>query len=192
MGNFMQLNSIYSRFTAVKQRSLEVFLGIALLTICSQIIIPIKPIFISMQTIAVMFIGLTYDKISGPLTISSYVTLGAFGVPLFGEFSSGFSVLSGTTGGYLIGFVPAVCVMTSLKNKIFIHNKLLNQISLCLIGNIIIIGLGYLWLSTIIGFSASFQGGVLPFIIPGMVKSLILIGLTNIVYSNNFKNWHEK
>lgn len=56
----MQLSTI--SFPTVKQRTLEVFLGVALLAICSQIIIPMKPIFISLQTVAVMFIGLTYNK----------------------------------------------------------------------------------------------------------------------------------
>ncbi|MFY9590048.1 biotin transporter BioY [Rickettsia endosymbiont of Halotydeus destructor] len=175
----MQLNSISAPLT--KKRVIEIFLGVALLAICSQIIIPIKPIFISLQTVAVMFIGLTYNRISGALAILSFITLGAIGMPIFGEFSNGLRILVGPTGGYLAGFLIAVYTMASLKDKIFIHNRLLNQLSLCLIGNIIIMSLGWLWLSTLIGASAALYGGVLPFIIPGIIKSLLLIGLINIV-----------
>ncbi|KDO02654.1 Biotin ECF transporter S component BioY2 [Rickettsia tamurae subsp. buchneri] len=148
----------------------------ALLTICSQIVTPMKPIFISLQTVAVMFIGLTltYNKTTASLTILSYITLGAMGIPVFGEFSSGLRILFGPTAGYLAGFVIAVYIMTSLEDKIFTSNKWLNQVSLCLIGNIIIMSFGWMWLSKLLGPSGAFYGGVLPFIIPGIIKSVLI------------------
>ncbi|WP_392506521.1 biotin transporter BioY [Rickettsia sp. 2024-CO-Wats] len=175
----MQLNSISLPLTT--RQAIEIVLGIALLTICSQIVIPIKPIFISLQTVAVIFIGLTYNKTTAPLIILSFITLGVMGIPVFGRFSSGLRILFGPTGGYLAGFVIAVYVMASLKDKIFTSNKWLNQISLCLIGNIIIMSLGWMWLSTLLGASGAFYGGVLPFIIPGIIKSVLLIGLIHAV-----------
>jgi len=175
----MQLNSVF--LPIVKRQAIEVALGVALLAICSQIIIPMKPIFISLQTVAVMFIGLTYNKITAPLTILSYITFGIAGVPVFGAFSSGLQVLFGPTAGYFAGFLIAVYVMASLKEKIFITNKLWNQVTLCLIGNVIIMSLGWMWLTKFLGASGAFYGGVLPFIIPGIIKSFLLIGLINVV-----------
>ncbi|WP_342272631.1 biotin transporter BioY [Candidatus Tisiphia endosymbiont of Parasteatoda lunata] len=175
----MQLNLISP--SLVKGQAIEIVLGVALLAICSQIIIPMKPVFISLQTVAVLFIGLTYNKNTAFLAVLSYITLGIVGVPIFGQFSSGLRILQGTTGGYLVGFVIAVYAMVSLKDKIFTSNKWLNQISLCLIGNIIIMSLGWMWLSKFLGASGAFYGGVLPFIIPGMIKSLLLVGLMNVV-----------
>ncbi|MFA1688678.1 biotin transporter BioY [Candidatus Rickettsia barbariae] len=175
----MQLNSISLPLTT--RQAIEIVLGVALLTICSQIVIPIKPIFISLQTVAVIFIGLTYNKTTAPLTILSFITLGVMGIPVFGEFSSGLRILFDPTGRYLAGFVIAVYVMASLKDKIFTSNQWLNQISLYLIGNIIIISLGWMWLSTLLGANGAFYGGVLPFIIPGIIKSVLLIGLINAV-----------
>ncbi|WP_347938802.1 biotin transporter BioY [Rickettsia oklahomensis] len=178
----MQLNLI--SLPLIKRQAMEIVLGVALLAICSQIIIPIKPIFISLQTVAVMFIGLTYNKTTGPLTILSFITLGVMGIPVFGGFSSGLRVLLGPTGGYLAGFLIAGYVMASLKDKIFTSNKWLNQISLCLIGNIIIMSSGWMWLFKFLGVSGAFYGGVLPFIIPGIIKSFLLIGLINLVKPN--------
>lgn len=175
----MQLNS--NSFPLVKQRTLEVFLGVLLLAICAQITIPFKPIPVTLQTIAVLFIGLTYDKITAPLTMLCYITIGAMGVPVMMNFSGGLAKLTGPTAGYLAGFLIAVYVMVSLKDKIFTSNKLLNQITLCLIGNIIIMSLGWLWLSKFLGVSRAFYGAVLPFIIPGIIKSGLLIGLINVV-----------
>ncbi|AFC71193.1 biotin transporter BioY [Rickettsia australis] len=175
----MQLNSISLPLT--KRQAIKIVLGVALLTICSQIVIPFKPVPITLQTVAVLFIGLTYNKVSGTLAVLSFVTLGAAGVPIFGQFSSGLPILLGITGGYLAGFIVAVYIMASLKDKIFTSNKLLNQITLCLIGNMIIMGLGWLWLSKFLGLKEAFYSGVLFFIIPGIIKSGLLIGLTNVV-----------
>ncbi|AFB21084.1 biotin transporter BioY [Rickettsia canadensis] len=186
----MQLNLISLPF--IQRQAIEIVLGVALLAICSQIIIPIKPIFISLQTVAVMFIGLTYNKTTAPLTILSFITLGVIGIPVFGKFSSGLQTLFGPTGGYLVGFLLAVYVMARLKDKIFTSNKCLNQISLCLIGNIIIMSFGWVWLSKFLGASAAFYGGVLPFIIPGIIKSVLLIGLINVVKSNKLGSNRNK
>ncbi|CAK6889029.1 hypothetical protein DK2RH_06605 [Rickettsia helvetica] len=38
-----------------------------------------------------------------------------------------------------------------------------------------------MWLSKFLGPSGAFYGGVLPFIIPGIIKSVLLIGLINAV-----------
>ncbi|MCZ6901616.1 MAG: biotin transporter BioY [Rickettsia endosymbiont of Ixodes persulcatus] len=186
----MQLNSI--SLPLIKGQAIEIVLGVALLAICSQIIIPIKPIFISLQTVAVMFIGLTYNKTTAPLTILSFITLGVMGIPVFGEFSSGLRILFGPTGGYLAGFLLAIYVMASLKDKIFTSNKWLNQISLCLISNIIIMSFGWMWLSKFLGTSGAFYGGVLPFIIPGIIKSVLLIGLIDVVKPNTLGSNRNK
>lgn len=50
-----------------------------------------------------------------------------------------------------------------------------------MIGNIIIMSFGWMWLSKFLGPSSAFYGGVLPFIIPGIIKSVLLIGLINAV-----------
>lgn len=175
----MQLSSI--SFPLLKRQTIEIALGIALLAICSHITIPLKPIPVTLQTVAVMFIGLTYNKATAPLAILSYIALGIMGVPIFAKISSDSLILFGPAFGYLVGFLIAVYVMASLKDKIFTFNKWLNQITLCLIGNIIIMSLGWMWLSKLIGASGAFYGGVLPFIIPGIIKSALLIGLINVV-----------
>ncbi len=170
-----QLSSI--SFLIVKRQTIEIALGVALLAICSHITIPLKPIPITLQSMAVLFIGLTYNNTTAPLTIFSYITLGMMGVPIFAKISQDALILLGPTFGYLVGFLIAVYVMASLKDKIFTSNKWLNQISLCLIGNIIIMSLGWMWLSKFLGSSGAFYGGVLPFIIPDIIKSALLIGL---------------
>ncbi|WP_375327401.1 biotin transporter BioY [Candidatus Tisiphia endosymbiont of Nemotelus uliginosus] len=159
---------------------LEIFFGVSLLAICAQITIPLTPVPITMQTVAVLFIGLVYNKVNAPLTVLAYLILGSIGVPIFSQFSGGMIGIIGPRGGYLVGFLIAVYVMTLLKGTI-VNNKLIEQLCLCLIGNVIIMGLGYLWLAKFLGITQAFYAGVLPFIIPGIIKSILLIGLIRIV-----------
>ncbi|XVN43367.1 MAG: biotin transporter BioY [Candidatus Rickettsia vulgarisii] len=175
----MSLNIASLKISASK--ILEIILGVSLLAICSQVSIPLNPIPITLQTVAVLFIGLTYDRVNAISSVIAYITLGCAGIPVFTNYGFGISKITGPSGGYIIGFIAAVYAMSLLKSKIFNSNKILDNILLCLIGSSIIMGLGYLWLAGFIGFKQSFVLGVLPFIIPGIVKSLLLVGLLRAV-----------
>jgi biotin transport system substrate-specific component len=164
----------------VKHRILEIFFCVSLLAICSQISISLSPVPITLQTVAALFIGLFYNKTSATLSVLSYLTLGAMGLPIFANFSFGVMALIGPRGGYLIGFLLAVYIMSILKNKLF-NNKIFDQIFLCIIGNIVIMALGFLWLASFIGTSKALEFGVLPFIVPGIIKSVLLIAFIRIV-----------
>lgn len=174
----MSLNIASLKIAAPK--ILEIFLGVSLLAICSQITIPLEPVPITLQTVAVMFIGLTYNRINAVSSILCYLTLGCLGIPIFKNFSFGINTIIGPTGGYLVGFLIAVYVMSKIK-EFRANNYILNNIFLCLVGNVIIMGLGYLWLAQFIGVSQAFMVGVLPFIIPGIIKSLLLVGFIRAV-----------
>ena len=76
----------------------------AMISICSWISIPASIPF-TLQTMGVFTtVGLLGGK-RGTLTILTYILLGAIGVPVFAGLTGGVSVLLGTTGGYIIGFL---------------------------------------------------------------------------------------
>ena len=62
---------------------LLVGIGIGLLTIASKISIPFYPIPMTLQTMFVLLIGLTYGPKLATLTIISYLALGVYGIPVF-------------------------------------------------------------------------------------------------------------
>ena len=49
-----------------------------------------------------------------------------------------------------------------------------NYVFLCLLGTGIVFSLGVAWLSYLIGFEKALMSGVLPFILPGLVKAGLL------------------
>jgi biotin transport system substrate-specific component len=59
---------------------------------------------ITLQTFGVMLAGCVLGPVRGFLAVSLYLLLGALGLPVFAEHSSGLAVFSGPSAGYLIAF----------------------------------------------------------------------------------------
>ena len=92
-----------------------VFFGIVVLFGCSQISIPLHLVPITLQTLGVIFIILTYDTKKAVQTMLTYVLLGSIGFPVFSGYSGGIDVIFGATGGYIFGFVLAPLVVIPFK-----------------------------------------------------------------------------
>ena len=57
--------------------------GSALITLCTQISLPLFPVPMTLQTFAVFLIGLTYGWRLGGITVALYLLEGALGLPVF-------------------------------------------------------------------------------------------------------------
>ena len=93
-----------------KQTTLSiVFTGLfaAIIAVLSQIAIPLPTnVPITLQTFAVAMAGYFLGWKWGTLSTVVYVLLGAVGVPVFANWSGGFGVIAGFTGGFIYGFIP--------------------------------------------------------------------------------------
>ena len=100
------------------------FTGIcsALLAVCSWISVPTLVPF-TFQTFGIFCTLELLGGKKGFFAILVYLLLGAIGMPVFAEFSSGLSVILGTTGGYLIGFL-FMAMIYYFSEKIILHEKL--------------------------------------------------------------------
>ena len=86
----------------------------AMISICSWISIPASIPF-TLQTMGVFTtVGLLGGK-RGTLTVLTYILLGAIGIPVFAGLTGGVSVLLGTTGGYIIGFLLSALLMWGIE-----------------------------------------------------------------------------
>jgi biotin transport system substrate-specific component len=154
--------------------------GTALLTLSAKIQVPFYPVPMTMQTFAVLVIGIAYGWRLGAATLLLYLAEGAVGLPVFAgtpEKGIGLAYMMGGTGGYLVGFVLAAAVCGWLAERGWDRNAVTTALAM-LIGNIIIYIPGLLWLGAVFGWDKPIlQWGLTPFLL-GDVAKLVLAAAT--------------
>jgi biotin transport system substrate-specific component len=88
----------------------------AFIAVCS--IVPGVPgpagVPFTLQTFAVVLAGLVLGARRGLAAVALYLLVGLAGVPVFADHAAGLAVLTGPTGGYLVGFLAAATVAGAL------------------------------------------------------------------------------
>lgn len=145
----------------------------ALLAIISplQIIVPFSPVPITLQVIGITLAATILGSRLGTLSVVMYILLGIVGLPVFAGFTSGIPKLIGPTGGFITGFILSAFIMgklIELKKDVHIFYMFFINI----IGLIIVYSIGAIQLSIVYTHSISkaLAAGVIPFIIPDLIK----------------------
>lgn len=134
--------------------------------------LPLNPVPVTLQSLAVLACGAVLGPYRGTLAVGVYLLAGLLGMPVFAGGSSGPAHLTGATGGYLLGFLPAAFLCGWLSRKG--HDRTIRGalISL-LLGHGVIFLLGVPWLARFTGLSAAVRTGLVPFLPGAAVKSLV-------------------
>lgn len=155
--------------------------GAALIAVCSWLSIPTTVPF-TMQTFAIFFILMLLGGKCGTASVLVYLLLGAAGIPVFAEFSSGIGVFLGLTGGYLLGFLLTGLIYW-LGERLF-GKKLYVQIALLVIGLAACYAFGTAWFLSVytkqhgsISVQAALSACVYPYVIPDLFKLALAAGL---------------
>jgi biotin transport system substrate-specific component len=164
-----------------------VLIGTVLLAISSKIKIPFYPVPMTMQTLVVLFLGITLGWKLGVATVALYLFEGIIGLPVFSgspEKGIGIVYFTGPTMGYLIGFLFTVYFAGSFN---FSKNLLIKILQLLFSVSFIYI-FGILWLGALIGWDKPlFHLGVQPFLLAELFKILIIsISLSQIKKLNQY------
>lgn len=155
----------------------------AMISICSWISIPASIPF-TLQTMGVFTtVGLLGGK-RGTLTVLTYILLGAIGIPVFAGFTGGVSVLLGTTGGYIMGFLLSALLMWGIetimgRNQIVLAFSMIAGLIVCYVFGTAWFMLIYTQHSGVIGLSTVLGLCVIPFIMPDLIKIGVALFLTN-------------
>ncbi len=90
----------------------------ALLCVLSVITVPIGAVPVTLGMLGVFLIGLLLPPRYAALAVLGYLLLGAVGLPVFSSMQGGAGILFGITGGFLWGYLPAVCILSLLRCRI--------------------------------------------------------------------------
>lgn len=165
-----------------------VLLGSVLLTLSSYLVIPMVPVPITMQTLAVTSIGALYGWRLGFATVALWLVQGLVGLPVFAGGTAGAAHLVGPTGGYLIAFPFAAAVTGWLVARGWDATDRAKALAAMAVGNLTALTMGAAWLSYAIGPKAAFYAGFAPFIIGALIKS----GLGVLVLALAHRLWSRK
>ena len=151
--------------------------GAAIIAALAQIIIPIGAVPITLQTFAVGLVAAILKPKEATLAATLYLILGAIGLPVFAGGGGGLQAFFGPSTGYLLAYPFFALVTSKLTHaetpiwKIFVAFVLGD--ALVFVGGILSLHfLGKM------GWSAAVAVGLTPFIIPDLLKGLIVALVT--------------
>ncbi len=117
---------------------------LALLIVCSQIIIPIGVVPITLQTFAIILIGIILRPSKAGFVTLTYLCIGVLGLPVFSRFNGGIHTILSPTFGFIISFIPASMYISSYFSRI--HSKInyysIKSIMTLIVAHIIIYFIG--------------------------------------------------
>ncbi len=152
-------------------------LGVALIAISSKFKVPLwpNPTPVTMQTLVIFSLSAAYGSRLAVVTLLAYMVTGALGMPVFTgtpEKGIGLLYMAGPTAGYLAGFVVMAAITGWAADKGWSKNPF-KLGSAMLVGEIIMLLMGALWMGYLFGSDKIIAWGVGPFIVTDLIKLAI-------------------
>ena len=163
------------------RRTIYASLMAALIAVGAFISIPIGPVPIVLQNFFVLLTGLLLGRNWGLGAVATYLLVGIFGVPVFAGGTGGIGRLLGPTGGYLLGYLPAVYVVGWISAKK--PTKVYLDIIALVCGTAIVYACGVPWLKIVTGmpFEKALAVGLLPFLLGDALKIAAAVPVANVI-----------
>src|SRR5919198_4659618 len=117
--------------------------GTVFVAVAAQVSIglPFTPVPITGQTFAVVLVGASLGALLGLASLGLYLFVGALGAPIYAEGQHGWDVITGPTGGYIVGFVLAAIVTGWLAQQRW-DRRFSSAVAAMLTGNVLIYAVG--------------------------------------------------
>ena len=152
---------------------LLVFAGTGFVALAAQVTIalPFTPVPISGQTFAVVLVGASLGALLGLASLGLYLFVGALGAPVYAEGEGGWAVLTGPTGGYIVGFCCAAALVGWMAQQRW-DRRFNSAVAAMLTGNVVIYLFGLPWLAREIGtgLEGTLEAGLYPFVVGDLLK----------------------
>lgn len=132
--------------------------------------IPVGPVPIVLQNMFVFLAGLLLGSRWGVWSVAIYLLTGIMGLPIFAGGTGGLARLAGPTGGYLLGYLPAVFVIGMLSQRL--PKKPVYSVLAMTAGALIVYACGVPWLKwmTAMSWPKALAAGCYPFLAGDALK----------------------
>ncbi|MEQ8897544.1 MAG: biotin transporter BioY [Roseovarius sp.] len=157
--------------------------GTMFIALAAQVSIPFFPVPLTLQTLAILIVGLTFGARLGAVTLAAYLAQGAMGLPVFANGASALALI-GPTAGFLYGFVLMAWVAGFAADRGLTRGVVSTALVALVASAVLYIpgvawpmavaelaGIGGKWVGTSAG--ALWSGWVAPFLLGDVVKAVI-------------------
>lgn len=152
-------------------RALMVVGGSALIALSAQVSVGF-PVPMTLQTLAILIVGLSYGARLGALTLIAYLAEGAMGLPVFANGQS-LAAFAGPTAGFLAGFVGMAWLAGLAADRGV--RRLVPTALVALAVSALLYVPGLAWPALVMGKAVPelLSGWMLPFLLGDAVKAVI-------------------
>jgi biotin transport system substrate-specific component len=160
------------RDRAMWHSTLLVFGASALVALAAQVEVPMLPVPMSLQTLAISVVGLTLGARLAGLALLAYLGQGAMGLPVFSGGDAGLAYMFGPTGGFLIGFAAMAWLTGFLAEQGFARGFWRMFVAAFVPATLLFApGVAWLWSVTPLNLGGALMAGMVPFLLGDVVKS---------------------
>lgn len=157
-----------------------VLAGAAFVAVLAQIEVPLWPVPITGQTLAVVVVGAALGARRGASALATYLLAGLAGLPVFAGFSGSIAAVAKPSFGFIVGFVFAAFVAGWFAERAWDRKPLLAFVGFIAASAIpFLVGIPYLaFILNVVGGGAFdvtqiLDFGLWPFVVGGVVKAAI-------------------
>jgi biotin transport system substrate-specific component len=148
----------------------------AFVALCAHVSIPLyfTPVPITLQTFAVLLIGLAFGPALGASTLLLYLAEGAAGLPVFSpQGPGGIAQLLGPTGGFLLSYPLAAAAANSVVRAVRLFRPQFHAAVLAAFAaDLVIFAIGAAWFAVLLHLTpaAAWSMAIVPFLLGEVLK----------------------
>jgi len=177
-----------ARGNAILRSVVLVAAGVAVMTLSAKVQVPIPPVPVTLQTLALPLIAAALGSRLGYITMLAYLALGFAGQPVFANTPpqvAGPLYFLGGTGGFLVAYPLAAWIIGLVAERTAGRSPA-KLFAGMLVGDIVIFAFGFAWLAFFFqiadgavgrGVAFAWDKAVLPFLLPDLVKLALAAAL---------------
>lgn len=176
-----QPSAAFTRSLVTSSRAVQtaaVVFGSLLIAASTQIEVPFYPVPMTMQTFAVLAVGLLFGARLGAAAVLVYLLEAALGLPVLSGGDNMWALIAKpSTTGYLVGFVGAAYVAGLIAERT--GGRLIGRLAGAVVGEVVLMAAGVAFLATLIGTDKAVTYGLMPFLLGDALKIVLAVAVAS-------------